>query len=156
MQLVDKVLQIAEGKRTPGARTPVVQDRKGHVPQGRSSPSSPTRGTCWVRRRRIELIEIRGLDEEIELARYETHDIRVVVDRLVRREGIERRLTDSMETALRLAEGVAEIEIVPPEGLRQRADDARVQASTSPVPATGRASKNSPPALLVQLAVWRV
>ena len=37
----------------------------------------------------------------------------MVVDRLVRRDGIERRLTESMETALGLAEGVAEIEIVP-------------------------------------------
>ena len=40
------------------------------------------------------------------------HTIEVVVDRLVLREGIERRLTDSLETALRLAEGVAEVEIV--------------------------------------------
>ena len=47
------------------------------------------------------------------LARYENHTIEVVVDRLVRRPGIERRLTDSLETALRLAEGVAEVEIVP-------------------------------------------
>ena len=44
------------------------------------------------------------------------HDIEVVVDRLVLREGIERRLTDSIETALRLADGVAEIEIVPRDG----------------------------------------
>ena len=44
------------------------------------------------------------------------HTIEVVVDRLVRREGIERRLTDSLETALRLAEGVAEVELVPKEG----------------------------------------
>ena len=40
----------------------------------------------------------------------------MVVDRLVRRSGIERRLTDSLETALRLAEGVAEVEIVPKDG----------------------------------------
>jgi excinuclease ABC subunit A len=49
------------------------------------------------------------------LARYENHTIEIVVDRLVRRSGIERRLTDSLETALRLAEGVAEVEIVPKE-----------------------------------------
>ena len=40
----------------------------------------------------------------------------MVIDRLVRRPGIERRLTDSVETALKLAEGVVEIEIVPREG----------------------------------------
>jgi len=46
------------------------------------------------------------------LAKYEQHQIDIVVDRLVRRDGITRRLTDSLETALRLANGVAEIEIV--------------------------------------------
>src|SRR6476646_3511375 len=50
------------------------------------------------------------------LARYEQHTIEIVVDRLVKREGIERRLTDSVETALKLAEGVVEIELVPREG----------------------------------------
>jgi excinuclease ABC subunit A len=50
-----------------------------------------------------------------ELARYEMHTIEVVVDRLVLRDGIERRLTDSLETALQLAEGVAEIELVSRE-----------------------------------------
>ena len=40
---------------------------------------------------------------------------RVIVDRLVKREGIERRLTDSLETALRLADGVAEVQLVPKE-----------------------------------------
>ncbi|NDH88976.1 MAG: excinuclease ABC subunit UvrA, partial [Actinobacteria bacterium] len=47
---------------------------------------------------------------------YETHDISVVVDRLVLREGIERRLTDSIETALNLTGGIAELQIVPKEG----------------------------------------
>src|SRR5262249_52867924 len=60
--------------------------------------------------------EIHELGERLNLARYEQHTIEVVVDRLVRREGIERRLTDSLETALRLAEGVAEIEVVPRDG----------------------------------------
>src|SRR6185436_16666442 len=47
-----------------------------------------------------------------KLERYENHTIEVVVDRLIRREGIERRLTDSLEPALRLADGVAEVELV--------------------------------------------
>ena len=59
-----------------------------------------------------ELVEL-GASTGERLARYENHTIEVVVDRLVRRAGIERRLTDSLETALRLAEGVAEVEIVP-------------------------------------------
>ena len=61
-----------------------------------------------------ELIELGAASAE-RLARYENHTIEVIVDRLVRRPGIERRLTDSLETALRLAEGVAEVEIVPRE-----------------------------------------
>src|SRR5256714_3324482 len=44
------------------------------------------------------------------------HTIEVIVDRLVLRDGIERRLTDSLETALRLSEGVAEVQIVPRDG----------------------------------------
>ncbi|MGA0957777.1 MAG: excinuclease ABC subunit UvrA [Ilumatobacteraceae bacterium] len=50
-----------------------------------------------------------------KLARYEQHTIEIVVDRLVNKKGIERRLTDSLETALRLADGVAEVEIVSDE-----------------------------------------
>jgi excinuclease ABC subunit A len=57
--------------------------------------------------------ELHELTDKVPLARYEQHTIEVVVDRLVRRDGIERRLTDSLETALRIAEGVAEVEIVP-------------------------------------------
>ena len=56
------------------------------------------------------------LQRDERLARYEQHKIEIVVDRLVLREGIERRLTDSLETALRLADGVAEVEIVNREG----------------------------------------
>src|SRR5207237_9984312 len=59
--------------------------------------------------------EVIDLGSGNRLARYENHRIEVVVDRLVRRPGIERRLTDSLETALRLAEGVAEVEVVPGE-----------------------------------------
>ncbi|MFM8777516.1 MAG: excinuclease ABC subunit UvrA, partial [Actinomycetota bacterium] len=52
------------------------------------------------------------LKKPARLAKYEQHQIDIVVDRLVRRDGITRRLTDSLETALKLANGVAEVEIV--------------------------------------------
>jgi excinuclease ABC subunit A len=58
----------------------------------------------------VEISEF--LKKPTRLAKYEQHQIDIVVDRLVRRDGIMRRLTDSLETALRLANGVAEIEIV--------------------------------------------
>jgi excinuclease ABC subunit A len=56
--------------------------------------------------------EVRELTEEIRLDRYYQHTIEVIIDRLVRKEGMEQRLTQSLETALSLAEGVADIEIV--------------------------------------------
>src|SRR3546814_2910738 len=56
------------------------------------------------------------LTDKVDLARYEQHTIEVVVDRLVVREGLERRLTDSLETALRLADGVAEVQLVRRDG----------------------------------------
>ena len=46
------------------------------------------------------------------LARYEMHEIAVVVDRLVLRDGLQRRLTDSVETVMALVEGVTQIQIV--------------------------------------------
>src|SRR3546814_15033289 len=60
--------------------------------------------------------EIHELTDKVDLARYEQHTIEVVVDRLVVREGLERRLTDSLETALCLADGVAEVQLVRRDG----------------------------------------
>src|SRR6056297_108665 len=62
----------------------------------------------------VDIDEFLKRDER--LAKYENHKIEIVVDRLVLKEGIERRLTDSLEQALGLADGVAEIEVVPREG----------------------------------------
>ena len=56
--------------------------------------------------------ELHELTDKVDLARYEQHTIEVVVDRLVMREGLACRLTDSLETALSLAYGVAEVQIV--------------------------------------------
>ena len=50
--------------------------------------------------------QVRGLDEEIKLDKQVKHNISVVVDRLVVKEGIAKRLTDSVETALSLAGGL--------------------------------------------------
>ena len=63
----------------------------------------------------FEVIELSSRTD-LDLGRYEQHTIEVIVDRLVRRDGIRQRLTESMETALRLAEGIAEISIMVDEG----------------------------------------
>ena len=110
-QIVDRVLQLADGTRFQ-VLAPVVRGRKGEY-EGMLKELAAQ----GYQRARIDGETVDLTDAVTNrLARYENHTIEVVVDRLVRRAGIERRLTDSLETALRLAEGVAEVEIVPPAG----------------------------------------
>jgi len=100
------VLQLPEGTRFQ-VLAPVVRGRKGTYETLLADLAAQGFARARVDGDVIELTD------KTDLARYEQHTIEVVVDRLVRRAGIERRLTDSLETALRLAEGVAEVEIVP-------------------------------------------
>ncbi|HUR49814.1 MAG TPA: excinuclease ABC subunit UvrA [Acidimicrobiales bacterium] len=115
-QIVDRILQLPEGTRFQ-VLAPVVRGRKGEY-EGLLDDLARQGFT----RARVdgEIVELSskegGEGTKTNLARYEQHTIEVVVDRLVLREGIERRLTDSLETALKLAEGTAEIEIVPKKG----------------------------------------
>ncbi len=109
-QIVDRILKLDEGTRFQ-VLAPVVRGRKGTYETLLTDLATEGFGRAIVDGEQIEL----G-GELPELARYETHDIKIVVDRVVRRDGIERRLTDSIETALGLADGLAEIEIVPPKG----------------------------------------
>ncbi len=107
-QIVDKVLELPEGTRFQ-VLAPIVRGRKGTYDTLLTDLANDGFARAIVDGELVEL----GAELEIELERYEMHDIQVVVDRLVLRDGIERRLTDSMETALGLADGVAQIEIVP-------------------------------------------
>jgi excinuclease ABC subunit A len=112
-QIVDRILELDEGTRFQ-VLAPVVRGRKGEY----DTLLADLSGQGYVRARidgeTVVIDEFLQRDER--LARYEQHKIEIVVDRLVLREGIERRLTDSLETALRLADGVAEVELVPREG----------------------------------------
>ena len=108
-QIVDRVLQLPEGTRFQ-VLAPVVRGRKGEYLELIADLSKQ-----GFARAKIDG-QIRELTETIELGRYENHSISVIIDRLVARPGIERRLTDSLETALRLAEGVAEVELVAKDG----------------------------------------
>ena len=116
-QIVDRVLELEEGTRFQ-VLAPVVRGRKGTY----DTLLAELAGKGFSR----ALVdgELHELGDEIDLARYEQHTIEVVVDRLVVRAGIERRLTDSMETALGLAGGIAEIQIVP------RSDDEEPELLT--------------------------
>jgi excinuclease ABC subunit A len=89
---------------------PVVRGRKGEYDTLLQELASQGFSRARVDGEAVEISEF--LKKPTRLAKYEQHQIDIVVDRLVRRDGIMRRLTDSLETALRLANGVAEIEIV--------------------------------------------
>ncbi len=108
-QIVDRIMTLPEGTRFQ-VLAPVVRSRKGEY----DTLLADLAGQGFVRAR-IDG-EVHDIAEFLKsgekLARYEQHSIEVVIDRLVRRKDIERRLTDSLETALRLAEGVAEVELV--------------------------------------------
>ena len=105
-QIVDRVLELPEGTRFQ-VLAPVVRGRKGNYDTLLADLASQ-----GFARARIDG-EIHELTDKVDLARYENHTIEIIVDRLVKREGIARRLTDSLETALKLADGVAEVQLVP-------------------------------------------
>jgi excinuclease ABC subunit A len=104
-QIVDRILELPEGTRFQ-VLAPVVRGRKGTY----DTLLADLAQQGFVRT--IVDGQPHEIGDAIDLARYETHTIQVVVDRLVRKAGIERRLTDSLETALRLADGVAEVQIM--------------------------------------------
>jgi excinuclease ABC subunit A len=108
-QIVDRVLELPEGTRFQ-VLAPVVRGRKGNY----ETLMADLAGQGFARAR-IDG-EVHELTDKLDLARYETHTIEVIIDRLVKREGIDRRLTESLETALELADGVAEVELVPKDG----------------------------------------
>ena len=121
----------------PGAR------RAG--PQGRVREPAPGTGAARALPAPGSTAPSTALAEVPKLARYEAHTIEVVVDRLVLRPGIERRLTDSLETALKLANGVAEVQIVPARG----PEAGRHGPGRAPRPKAGhaeRAPRRRPPA----------
>ena len=110
-QIVDRILGMPEGTRFQ-VLAPVVRGRKGTYDTLLQDLATQGFARAIVDGEQVELAE----ELALELERYETHDVSVVVDRLVLREGIERRLTDSIETALNLTGGLAEMQIVTKEG----------------------------------------
>ncbi len=109
-QIVDRIEEMPEGTRFQ-VLAPVVHGRKGEYDTLLTDLASQGFTRAKVDGETVEIADF--LAQGRKLARYEQHTIEVIVDRLVRKDGIRRRLTDSLETALRLAEGTAAIEIVP-------------------------------------------
>ena len=115
-QIVDRILAMDEGTRFM-VLAPVVRGRKGEynaLLDDLAKQGSP--GPGWT-----GSLSSSPSAASLDLARYEQHTIEVVVDRLVRRDDIRRRLTESLETALSLAEGVAEVVVVEADGTEEEA-----------------------------------
>jgi excinuclease ABC subunit A len=106
-QIVDRVMQLPEGTRFE-VLAPVVRGRKGEYEGLLEDLASQGFARVRVDGEEVDL----GAERGRRLARYEQHTIEVVVDRLIRRDRVARRLTDSLETALGLADGVAEVRLV--------------------------------------------
>lgn len=110
-QMVDRIMQLPQRTRIQ-ILAPVVRGRKGeHV-------------KVIDRARRAGYVRLRidgnmyDVNEEIKLNKNNKHNIEIVVDRLVVKEGIERRLTDSVENALKLADGLLEVDVIGGEMLQ--------------------------------------
>jgi len=107
-QMVDQVMGIEEGAKLL-LMAPVIKGRKGEY----KKELNLFRKDGFVRVRVDG--EMRELSEDIALDKKKKHTIEVVVDRLVVKEGIETRLADSLETALKLADGIVLVEEVDGE-----------------------------------------
>src|SRR5437667_9806067 len=103
--MVDRVLAQAPGTRLL-VLAPVVRGRKGE--DKKLFFDLQRQGFSRVRVNGV----VRELGEEIDLDKKRKHTIDVVVDRLVVKEGLGARLADSLETALRLADGIVQVETV--------------------------------------------
>lgn len=104
-KIVEKVLSYKEGTKIL-VNAPVVRGKKGEYKKEFAS----------FKKSGYARVEVDGnvytLDEEINLDKNVKHEISVVIDRLIVKEGIKKRLADSIETAIKLADGLVEIEVV--------------------------------------------
>src|SRR5690606_34347720 len=108
-QITDRVLSLEEGTRFM-VLAPVVRGRKGEY--GKLLAEMRSQGYA----RAVIDGDLRRLDEDIALDKKFKHDISIVVDRLVMKEGVRKRLAESIEAASQLADGVIEVELLPPRG----------------------------------------
>ncbi|MGB2850734.1 MAG: excinuclease ABC subunit UvrA [Solirubrobacterales bacterium] len=104
-QITDRVLTLGEGTRFM-VLAPVVRERKGEY--GRMLEEMRQQGYA----RAVIDGELRRLDEEIVLDKKFKHDISIVIDRLVMKDGLRKRLSESLEAAVALADGLVEVELL--------------------------------------------
>ena len=105
-QIIDQIMGLEDGTRFM-VLAPIVRGRKGEY--GKQLEELRNEGFTRVK---VDG-ELRLLEEEIVLDKKFKHDISVVVDRLIMRPELRKRLADSVETAVALAEGILEVEVLP-------------------------------------------
>ncbi len=108
-QIIDQVTELPQRTRLL-VMAPLIRDRKGEY--GKLLEGLRADGYARVK---VDG-ELRMLDEQFDLDRKFKHSISVVVDRLVIRDGVRKRLADSIETAVALGGGIVEVETAPEQG----------------------------------------
>ncbi|WZL82208.1 excinuclease ABC subunit UvrA [Vallitaleaceae bacterium 9-2] len=109
-QIVDHILELEEGTKIQ-LLAPIVRGRKGQ----HTKLLEQAKKSGYIR----VLIDgnMYDLSEEIELEKNKKHTIAIVVDRLVVKKDIQKRLSDSIETVMRLSEGILEVDVIGAERL---------------------------------------
>ena len=131
-QMVDRVLALPEGTRIY-VLAPVVRGRKGEYRKELAEYLKKGYQRVKIDGAFYEIAEVKPLDKKF------THDIDVVVDRLVVRPDIATRLADSLEQCLKLAEGMAVIELADSTATR-----AKAKPGATRTPSASSSRKNSP------------
>jgi len=110
-QMVDQIMELPEGTRIQ-LLAPVVRGKKGRHEK------------LFERAKKSGYVRVRvdgnlyELSETIELDKNIKHNIEIIVDRLIVREGIEKRMTDSIENVLELAEGLLVVDVIGGEPIQ--------------------------------------
>lgn len=107
-QIVDTIMELPLGTKIQ-LLAPIVRNRKGQYAKELES----ARRSGYVRARVDGIMY--ELTEEIKIDKNKKHNIEIVVDRLIIKEGIESRITDSLETVFKLSEGLALIDVIDGE-----------------------------------------
>ncbi len=107
-QMVDKIMEFEERTRIQ-ILSPIVRGKKGE--HKNILENIKKEGFIRV----IVDGEMYEVTDEIKLEKNKKHDIEIVVDRIIVKEGIEGRLTDSLETALKLSDGLVIVDVIDKE-----------------------------------------
>ena len=123
-QMVDQIMAYPERTKIQ-VMAPVARGKKGEY----QKTFEQLKKSGYVRVRVDG--EMRELEEEIKLEKNKKHNIEVVVDRIILKEGIEGRLADSLETALKLTEGLVLIDVMEHEELMLSSNFACIDCGIS-------------------------